>query len=219
MGVKVNASHLDRSHRLKRRPQRGKNRPPPIIVKFVSRDIRNDVYELWHQIKEKSHWRLYGMQKIYINESLSPETRKLLYKTKQFTREMQQVKGRLFVWTFKGDIYLRKDSAGAPKVKITSELDLNNITEGKVSLNRSSSVRSSEDAEVTANDNVYYILSNDSDDIDIITIWVFSATTIFLLLWLNFIIFFQQIQQEKISAALREMFLFLCWKGYYMYIM
>ena len=111
-----------------------KTGPPPIVVKFVSRDIRNDVYQLRHAIKEKSYWRAYGTKKLYINEHLSPEARKLLYKVKLFTREMQQAEGRIFVWTFKGDIYLRKDSIEAPKLRITSELDLEKIREGTISL-------------------------------------------------------------------------------------
>ena len=120
---------ISTAHRLKQHPdQIGR---PPIIVKFVSRDIRNDVYQLRHQIKEKKHWRLFGMQQLYINEHLSPETKKLVYKTKVFSREMERIEGKMFVWTFKGDVYLRKDAAGAPKIKITSELDLKKKLEVK----------------------------------------------------------------------------------------
>ena len=109
------------------------------------------------------------MQKIYINESLSPETRKLLYKTKQFTREIYRVQGKLFVWTFKGDIYIRKDVIGAPKIRVTSELDLKKIVEGKTSLD-TSSVLHVNNSEKNSNDKVYYVLSNDSNDIDVITV-------------------------------------------------
>ena len=152
---------ISTAHRLNQRANRVG--PAPIIVKFVSRDIRNDVYQLRHHIKEKTKWRLYGTRKLYINESLSPETRKLLYQTKLFSREMR--KEKIHVWTFKGDVYLRKDAVGAPKIKVTSEQDLKQITEGTISLDRSNL-----SVNTTSNENIYYILSNDSIDVEVITI-------------------------------------------------
>ena len=142
--------------------------PPPIVVKFVSRDIRNDVYQLRHAIKEKTYWRTFGTQKMYINEHLSPETRRLLYKVKLFTKEKSRAEGRIYVWTFKGDIYLRKDTIGAPKIRITSELDLKKINEGTISLDKTPSAVANNFVEISTNDTVLYVLSNDNNDVDIV---------------------------------------------------
>ena len=77
---------------------------------------------------------------------------------------MYRIEGKMFVWTYKGDVYLRKDAIGAPKIKINSEQDLNDIIEGKILLVNppvSSAI---------ADENVYYILSNENDSIEVITI-------------------------------------------------
>ena len=66
IGVKVNASHLDRSHRLKRRPQRGRNRPAPIIVKFTSHDVKDAVYQKRDLLRRSREFR-----GIYINENVT----------------------------------------------------------------------------------------------------------------------------------------------------
>ena len=57
-----------------------------------------------------------------------------MYETKVFTREMKRIHGKIFVWSFKGEIYIRKDSQYAPKRKINCENDLTDIRKGTVSL-------------------------------------------------------------------------------------
>ena len=125
---------ISTAHRMYQHPD--KKGPPPIIVKFILRDHRNDVFSLRKQIKDKTHWYSYGIQRLFINEHLSPETRKLLYKAKQFTRQMPVIEGKIYVWTFKGDVYLRKDMVGAQKIKILSEDDLLKLMEGKMSFDK-----------------------------------------------------------------------------------
>ena len=57
-----------------------------------------------------------------------------MYQTKVFSREMFRIHGKIFVWSFKGEIYVRKAMEGAPKRKINCENDLNDIRRGTVSL-------------------------------------------------------------------------------------
>ena len=57
-----------------------------------------------------------------------------MYQTKVFTREMKRLHGKIFVWTFKGEIYIRKNRENAPRVKIDNELDLNKIRKGTLLL-------------------------------------------------------------------------------------
>ena len=45
---------------------------------------------------------------------------------------MHSVHGKIFTWTFKGEVYIRKNVTGAPKKKIVCEDDLTNIKNGSV---------------------------------------------------------------------------------------
>ena len=74
------------------------------------------------------------MRKLYINESLTPDARKLFYQTRLFTQEMERIHGKIFSWTFKGEIFIRKDVDKAPKRKITSYADLTGIKQGSISI-------------------------------------------------------------------------------------
>ena len=123
---------ISTAHRLKQ--HHSKSTPPGIIVRFKDRDIRNDVLKLRRLTKEKQYWRSYGIQKLYINEHLTPTKRKLMYLTKVFTREMERIHGKIFVWTFKGEIFIRKNVENAPRKKIESEQDLDDIKKGTISL-------------------------------------------------------------------------------------
>ena len=105
-----------------------------MICKFSNRDIRNDVFALRNQIKDKYDWKCYNIKKLYINESLTPDARKLFYKTRVWAKEMQPVHGRIFTWTFKGEIFVRKDTENGPKRKILSEDYLSKLTNGEISL-------------------------------------------------------------------------------------
>ena len=49
---------------------------------------------------------------------------------------MHHIEGRIFVWTYKGDVYIRKDASGAPRLQINSEDDLKSLMEGKTSLTK-----------------------------------------------------------------------------------
>ena len=125
-------NEISTAHRLKQHPNRAG--PPDIIVRFKDRDIRNDVLKLKSLAKQKEYWVHYGIQRLYINEQLTPDKRKLMYQTKVFSREMFRIHGKIFVWSYKGEIYVRKAIEYAPKRKINCENDLNDIKRGTVSL-------------------------------------------------------------------------------------
>ena len=125
-------NEISTAHRLKQHAN--SSRPPNIVVRFKDRDIRNDVLRLKSVLKEKRYWKNYNIQRLYINEQLTPEKNKLMYQTKIFTREMYRIHGKIFVWSFKGEIYLRKAIEHAPKRKIDSEQDLNDLRRGTISL-------------------------------------------------------------------------------------
>ena len=126
------ASSISTAHRLKKHPS--KPGPPDMIVKFNSRDIRNDVFRLRNQIKHKVTWNCYPIKKLYINESLTPEARKLFYLTRACAKELENTHGKVYTWTFKGEVYLRKNIEGGPKRKISSEECLTKIKNGDILL-------------------------------------------------------------------------------------
>ena len=91
--------------------------------------------------REKTEWKFDTKAKrIFINESLTPEKRKLLYNTKQaVNKKLYDIHGIIYVWTHRGDIYVRKNAAGAPKVKLNSDLDLQHLLQGRISLDTGNS--------------------------------------------------------------------------------
>ena len=150
-------NEISTAHRLKQ--HRNKTTPPNIIVRFKDRDIRNDVLKLKPLLRHKTYWRQYGIERLYINEQLTPDKQKLLYQTKVFTREMFRIHGKIFVWSYKGEIYIRKATDYAPKRKINCENDLDNIKRGTLSLDpvtrtRNTPLQNTVVPEMNANDNV-----------------------------------------------------------------
>ena len=125
-------SAISTAHRLKKHPSR--RGPPVMIVKFTNRDIRNDVYALRKQIKDKYSWNCYNIKKLFINESLTPDARKLFYKTRMWAKEQEPTHGRIYTWTFKGEVFIRKNIENGPKRKVLSEEYLSKITKGDISL-------------------------------------------------------------------------------------
>ena len=126
------ASAISTAHRLKKHPN--KRGPPVMIVKFNNRDIRNDVFKLRKQIKDKYFWNCYNIKKLFINESLTPDARKLFFKTRMWAKQMESIHGRIYTWTFKGEIFVRKDIENGPKRKVLNEEYLSKMSSGDISL-------------------------------------------------------------------------------------
>ena len=73
MNVNVNPSHIDRSHRLRRKTfGKHRNLPDPIIVKLVNHDVKDDIFEHRDILRKLPTFR-----GIFINENLTSYRRKL----------------------------------------------------------------------------------------------------------------------------------------------
>ena len=131
----VDPEKISIAHRLKK-SRYAKKGPRPIIVKFSNKELCKDVYNLRKACKEISQWAFNDKaNKIYINECLTPEKRKLLYETKQAVKNhLAPTHGIVYVWTHHGDIYMRKSADGAPRIRVNSSIDLQNILDGNTSL-------------------------------------------------------------------------------------
>ena len=112
---------ISTAHRLKQHPS--KTGPPAIIVKFSLRDDRNDVFALRKQLKT-TKLNILGIDKLFINESLTPEKKKILYECKKYVRENYHRFGKIYVWSFKGDIYVRQNVDNAQRYRINHTDDL-----------------------------------------------------------------------------------------------
>ncbi|XP_031339593.1 uncharacterized protein LOC116168079 [Photinus pyralis] len=96
----------------------------PIIIKFVRRFDKEEFLRL-RKVKRNLRSSDLGFADegmVYINESLTSETRKLLGKT----RELAKSKQFQFVWTVDGKIFVRK-AAGRPSMRIGSVADLEKL--------------------------------------------------------------------------------------------
>ena len=121
LDVTVKKSDIAISHRTKPTPE------APIIVKFVSRRVRNSFFYKRNILKEKT-LNYFGFQgntgKLYINESLTALNGELLKNTRK------QLKGKNFkyIWTKNGTIFVRKDDT-SEKTIIRSIKDLAKLTD------------------------------------------------------------------------------------------
>ena len=118
--------------------------PRPIIVKFSSKEVCREVYDLRRACKEIREWGFDSRaEKIYINECLTPEKKKLLYDTKQAVNKPNFKRhGIIYVWTHRGDVYVRKNGTGCPKIRLNSQLELQHLVQGRTSLDTASNARS-----------------------------------------------------------------------------
>ena len=122
-------------HRLKK-SKHSKAGPRGIIVKFTSREVCHDVFLLRKACKEKTSWAFDRQAKrIFLNEALTPEKRKLMYETKTaINKHLVQKHGIIYVWSYHGNIFIRKNAERAPKIMIRSSCDLYNVIKGFTSL-------------------------------------------------------------------------------------
>ena len=106
LGVAVDISMIDRSHRLG--PVRGENnpKPRPAIVKFCSHRIRRAVFTTKRKLKGSG---------VSVTESLTKQRMKLL-------NEAQKVVGEGNSWTVDGFIFVKQ---GRRIIKITKIDDIN----------------------------------------------------------------------------------------------
>ena len=102
--LNISESDISISHRLPAPHGRVK----PIIVKFTRRDSRDAIYSKRRNLSSKKSTDLgfHVCNRLYINESLTAQSRKILHDVKEFQRAHEFK----YVWTKQGKVLLKKDS-------------------------------------------------------------------------------------------------------------
>ena len=126
LDVDIMSSHISTSHRLSKKTASSRNNSgsSPIIVRFTSRDIRNQIYVNRKKARfvDLKNFSVYDTKNIFVNKNLTPIRKQLFWKTKQ------QVKNKSwkYIWTHNGNVFVKKDD-NATIIAIKNELDLNLI--------------------------------------------------------------------------------------------
>ena len=111
IGVKVKPLDIEACHRV---PSKRKDNKKPLIVRFVNRKIRDNVFKARTKLKSRKDGG-----KIYINEHLSPHNRYLF----NLALKRKKEKGYRFLWTKNGTVFLKEDE-GSEVLKVVNENDL-----------------------------------------------------------------------------------------------
>ena len=134
MNINLSEDQISTSHRLpaSQRPNRDNNESkkrqiassPPIIVQFLSRDVRNSLYFNRKLLREANLKKFYVEEttEIYVNENLTRARKNLLWKAKQRAK----ANGFKYVWTHNGRINVRL-SEDNEAILISNEKDLDLI--------------------------------------------------------------------------------------------
>jgi hypothetical protein len=127
--VVINPQDISVSHRLKERhgsENPMSSRPPPIIVKFVRREVKEKLYSSRRMLRNKSTSELPLLNstgnKIFILESPTKKNKDLFKETWKRKKEL----GYKFIWTQSGRIFTKKDVNSA-KLHIRNNTDLQNM--------------------------------------------------------------------------------------------
>ena len=97
---------------------------PPIIVRFVCRDIRNKLYSNRRLLRQADlkNFSIDGTTTIFVIEKLTRFRKNLLWKTKQKAKE----NGFKYTWTTNGNVFVRRSEIHN-SIMIKNEQDLNLI--------------------------------------------------------------------------------------------
>ena len=106
--VTITASDISKLHRLQ---TKNELKPPPIIVRFVSRDIRNKLFSNRRNARNAdfSNFSVNGVESI-INKNSTYHKKQLFWKSKQKAKET----GFKFCWTLNGNVFVRKSEDDKP---------------------------------------------------------------------------------------------------------
>ena len=113
-------SEIEACHRLP-----SKRGPKPVILRFANRKRRDEIFALNPSINEYDHSRfgiVKNVQKLYINDSLSPKMRALHYYGRRLRRENYVVK----TVSDRGLLKIKVTERG-PWKKIRHELDITEL--------------------------------------------------------------------------------------------
>ena len=133
MKINLSEDQISTSHRLPA-PQRPKNNDtssgsrkilasPPIIARFLSRDVRNSLYANRKLLRDANLKEFFvdGTTQIFVNENLTRFRKNLLWRTKQKAKD----NGFKYVWTRNGNICVRlSENCDAIMIKNEQDLDL-----------------------------------------------------------------------------------------------
>ena len=120
VNIEITTEQISTSHRLPAKLKKNGNEsvgaPPPIIVRFISRDVRHRLYANRKLLREKKNH-------VFINKNLSRYRKKLFWNAKQKAKSNQFH----YFWTSNGNIFVRKCEESQPlMIKNEKDLDLIN---------------------------------------------------------------------------------------------
>ena len=95
---------------------------PGIIVRFISRQKRNEMYSNRMKAKDISDFPVQGVNKLYVNENLTQCRKRLFWLAKQKAKELDYK----FIWTSNGQIFICEDKK-ADSLPIRTEYDQENL--------------------------------------------------------------------------------------------
>ena len=131
--VDIDEDDISISHRLpipSSKPgtnKRPESRDPPIIVRFVRREVRDELYKSRTKLRNKTTQDIgierHRAQKIFIAESLTRRNHQLLNLCLQKKRELNYK----FLWTKYGKVLMRKDGS-SPVISIATDKDLDKLS-------------------------------------------------------------------------------------------
>ena len=111
LGVKLEEEDVTIAHRLPKKERVGKTRSSndskkhsTIIVRFVSRTKRNEIYASRFKAKTIEAFPVDKMEHLFINENLTQRRKLLFWLTKQKAKKLNYK----FIWTSNGQIYVRE---------------------------------------------------------------------------------------------------------------
>lgn len=120
IGVELDETQINATHRI---PSFNKRRPPPIIVQFHQKMIKDTWIKKFKETKSLSAKQVnstYPDQRIYISDHLSPENKQFLAKLKAKCREV----GYKFAWTRDGKFFARKNEGDRyQKIDTAGDID------------------------------------------------------------------------------------------------
>lgn len=116
--VEVERKDIEKAFRIKSKA----GKEPPIIIEFKEARMRDNVIKELKRLKPKTD--ILRMEpkgrNIYINESLSPKTKNILYRVKKAAYENKWNK----VWTYAGIVHLKMEREGVQiKIETIEELE------------------------------------------------------------------------------------------------
>ena len=92
VGANIKPSDISTAHRFPPKRYSKISKPPAIIARFISHNVRNDIYQKRVALRDASETDLpvprMEKAKLFINENLTQARKRLLWQSKQAAKEM-----------------------------------------------------------------------------------------------------------------------------------